>query len=253
MIHTITKFHCLVCDSQVSSATCVKLHKTRRQTHVLCQDCGIGYIKPIIDRYTELLRKNFRDNLDHIICPGSYHSQTRNNCNYKISLRELLRLNDTLFLPDHIVIDIHRIFYASLDHYKICCPNEKCGNLIQLSPDNWTAKVYCSDCNIGWCKYCQITPFHVDMNCIEYAYTQNSCETIQTIMTLKDTGELKFCRVCNAPITRVKDKNGENEGCNKVICSICQTKSCWLCQEINIDYDHFNSKTGNCPDKLWQK
>jgi hypothetical protein len=41
--------------------------------------------------------------------------------------------------------------------------------------------------------------------------------------------------------------------CNKMICECCHTKWCWLCQSINIDYEHYNEKNNTrCSNKLWE-
>jgi hypothetical protein len=254
-IHKMTRFKCLICDTDVKSQfEYVFLHKTRRQTHVLCHDCTKGYIVPIIEKNTKLLRQNLKEEISYILCPGSYHGNSRNMCKHKINMKDLLSFNSLEFLGDIILTDIWRILYASMDTLKICCPQENCGNLIQLSEDSWESMVICNDCNTCWCIWCKASPYHDKMNCIEYAHAQGSSdESIRSIMFLKEQGELKFCRVCNAPIVRVKDKKGENDGCNKIICSVCGVKSCWLCGATHIDYDHFNDKTGNCAGKLWEK
>lgn len=250
-LHMLTREHCLVCDTQVKDH--VFLHKTRRQSHVLCTDCFKGYVEPIIKKNTELLRQNFKEEIDVILCTGSYHGQGRNMCKSKVKLEEIVSNNQLLFLGDTLITDIFRIIYATKDPLKFCCPKEECGNLIQLEANNWNSLVQCNDCDTTVCRWCKTIPYHTDMNCIEYSYSKSADENTREIMLLKDKGELKFCKVCSAPITRLKDKNGQNEGCNKVICTICGVKSCWLCSATHIDYDHFNETTGACPGKLFQK
>lgn len=41
--------------------------------------------------------------------------------------------------------------------------------------------------------------------------------------------------------------------CNKMICESCHTKWCWLCQSMNIDYEHYNENNETrCSNKLWE-
>ena len=62
---------------------------------------------------------------------------------------------------------------------------------------------------------------------------------------MKNKGLLKFCPMCHAPSIK-------NNGCNKMLCTICNNVWCWLCRKDSISYDHYNTNlTGSCIGKLW--
>ena len=90
------------------------------------------------------------------------------------------------------------------------------------------------------------------MSCIEYEASLSNTENSKYINKLLYKGELKMCPQCSIPITKEKDLDGKDVGCNKIICYSCGLKWCWLCNSVNIDYDHFNSNGKNpCANKLW--
>lgn len=234
---------CICCDELLLD-NYVFLHKTRRQRHALCNNCGVGYIKPKLDNIRQKLCNGINFKIDDtIVCPGTYHGNMRNQCKHKINIRDINIDNNS-----DLYTDLLRIIYV-LNNPELCiCPNKDCGNIVEAI-DNC---VKCNNCNYNWCKWCYSIPYHDDINCVEYEYKNFSNENNSYILKLYKEGKLKFCPQCNAYTTKDKDKDDNDVGCNKITCIYCNINWCWLCGEKNIDYSHFNSMgNGSCSNKLW--
>lgn len=235
---------CMICDEDTTNNSLL-LHKTRRYKHQLCQDCYPLYIMPFLEQYIDNLRKNIRtDDMLYIRCPGCYHGQHRNHCTKTIDIRTFKVPKDS-----NIAKYIFIIWYVLSNPFVCLCPNRKCKNIVSIFSDDSDvscSKTICQECKHVWCRNCMTQPYHDDMNCIEYEASQNNTENGKYIWQMKTEGILKFCPQC-------KTATVKNNGCNKMVCSICRLKWCWLCQTTNIDYDHYNpTKETSCSNKLWE-
>ncbi|EGC28367.1 hypothetical protein DICPUDRAFT_85528 [Dictyostelium purpureum] len=92
--------------------------------------------------------------------------------------------------------------------------------------DHLTRSTYCTSCYYSFCIVCR-GPFHPGVAC-------NFTKIEGAVLSKFYIGQLRVC-LCGALIERIS-------GCNKMTCSVCNTKFCWLCSKSNIDYDHFGKK-----------
>jgi len=231
---------CSVCTSQIEKNPII-LHKTKRQIHCLCDYCAKHYLTPITENITKSLQKGIRRNVNNIQCSGCYYSNTRNICKTKIDITKIQ-------IPPEwdLYTSIFRIKYILNSHYSLICPNTKCGSVIDVEENYNGEKITCFDCKQTWCRQCNVTPYHDNKTCIEYEIESKNCDNSKYIFELKEQGLLKFCPQCKTPILK-------NSGCNKMYCSLCNTKWCWICSSLNIDYDHYNAnKNTSCSNKLWE-
>jgi hypothetical protein len=239
-IHVQTKSKCLICEDSLSVDR-VDLHKTRRQTHSLCLDCCVGYLGPIIKQITTKLIRNIRTGVEYVDCPGSYRGDVRNRCCKMFDLTQVK-------VPDDfpLAIDIFRISYVLSNPNSYICPNEGCLEVIETNSFSRLPNTNCRSCKTVWCRFCQAQPYHDNMSCIEYEMFQNNTVAGQEILKLQREGVVNLCPEC-------KTLTSKNEGCNKMICAVCGTTWCWLCQEMNIDYYHYNPNSSRpCSNKLWK-
>jgi hypothetical protein len=242
--HVISSSTCLICTENISKGKV--LHKSRRLTHKLCDDCFQQYIDIESTNILIKLKSNIREPRTYNIqCCGSYHGQHRNHCSACINISNLIVENNHQ--------DLHNKLSCILEiknnpHYLLCpvCPVSQ--SSIYLSDYD---SVTCNSCAHNWCKKCMTTPYHVGLTCIEHQAKENKTETGKLIWEKKMKGILKFCPTCNTPTEKETDINGNFTGCNKMSCAVCLTRWCWLCNEKNINYDHFTTSI-NCANRLWE-
>jgi hypothetical protein len=243
-IHQKTGSACIICDDplrvdknnkNVLKLNYIVFHKTRRQTHAMCDECAVGYLKPLLRIACNNIRKNIKKNIDIIKCPGSYYSEKRNQCCFSVRLSSLIIKNEL-----SISIDIFKINYVLTEKNSFLCLDEKCGQVVDVDNNYNNFKLSCPGCKYTWCRQCLVQPFHYYKTCIQYEMDNKSTDNAKFIWNMKDKGLLKFCPQCKVPTEK-------NTGCNKLICSS------WLCSRINIDYDHYNNTgVGGCSGKLWK-
>lgn len=237
-LHKKTGSVCMICDEPFEKG--ILFHKTRRQTHILCLCCGIGYLKPLLEKATNNIRNNIRNNVDMIKCPGSINGLVRNQCNNTIQMGNIQ-------VPEcDISLDLFRLLYTIQSNKTFICPDMKCGQIVEVDDTYTDHTLVCNDCKTTWCRNCLVSPYHENKSCIEIEVENKNTDNGKLIWEMKQQGKLKFCPGCKAPCIK-------NNGCNKMICGACNVKWCWLCKDTNIDYNHYNSKyVGVCTGKLWQ-
>lgn len=293
-----TKNICMICDETIENGGII-LHKTKRQVHILCEDCGNNYILEKLKSIMENIREGRYKDRACFECPGRMLGEHRNMCKHKIRCSELYNQNYIPVFPKIpkcvygegcrcVVGSKYNGEYANFGN-RICRrvhENESVGSLcrrmtIKSSPplrkydviadmlfkvsyltetinahlcidkecdkiflDYSTDHIQCPTCDKNWCIKCNHS--HKGRNCLEYKIEQESTSDGQYIKLLKENGLAKECPCCGVIISRT-------EGCNKMWCENCNTTWCWLCGEQNIDYDHYNSITGDgCKGKLWE-
>lgn len=245
-IHSKTGSICPCCCDNIEDDGII-LHKTRRQTHRLCVECGTSYLTPLVKQSTENLRQNIRNGASIVKCPGTYHGQLRNQCVKQIDLRKIV-----VSQKSQLYTDIFRIAYVLQNPHVYVCPNRNCCDLVETTIDDPNYRTVCQSCNFIWCRVCQNSPYHEGMSCIEHEAYQNNTPTGKMIWEKKMNGDLEFCPQCRTPTEKVRNEEGKFVACNKIICSQCKIKWCWLCKKTGIDYDHYNSLgKESCSNKLW--
>ena len=241
----MSKAKICICCSEETDKT-ILLHKTRRQTHQLCYDCAVGYLSPIIKTMTNNIRRHIKTNCT-IKCPGTYHGNMRNKCCKIIPITSSNLLVNEDF---PLYIDILRIKALINIPNTVLCINEDCGNVVEMV--GIFNKITCTQCNTIWCNNCLAEPYHDGLSCLEHEIQTQDNDHIKYLRELNNQGTLKFCPSCHVATTKEKNQTGADVGCNKITCTTCGIKWCWLCQKANIDYDHFNSNGKDpCSNKLW--
>jgi len=248
MLHSLTKKTCMCCEEQ--TVKIIVLHKTRRQTHGLCYDCCHAYISPKIELLFNLLRQELPINL-YIDCCGSVNGQLRNQCKVKFNILDISCKDVDFPLYD----DLTKLRYLISNMYLKLCQNKDCGSIIEITPpiNIYDNQVTCPLCKVTWCKTCLRQPYHFGKTCIQVELEDNYSEYAQTINKKIEEGILKKCPQCQVPTEKERDNDGNFVGCNKITCTHCGIKWCWLCNATNIGYEHFNvNNNAGCANRLWE-
>ena len=238
-IHTQTSGSCMICEEDVKGDVFL-FHKTRRQTHKLCKECGVAYLKPILENITDNLRRDIRKDVAKVKCPGSIHSEHRNQCKKVVCLDEI-----TVPSSHELSIDMFRVQYVVNNNTAYLCPEKKCGAITDIDPRFTQPNIRCQACITTWCRRCLVTPYHDGLSCIEYEVKNSNTDNAKFIWKMQREGKLKFCPQCKAPTLK-------NSGCNKMKCITCHVKWCWLCRRTGIDYSHYNVNNQGCGNRLWE-
>ena len=138
-----------------------------------------------------------------------------------------------------------RIHYVVTHVNAYVCPNRQCGEIIH-SDNDYESELNCVSCKTTWCKNCNVSPFHKNMSCHSYEAKESKTEDGQYKWKLYREGRLKDCPKCRSPAMKT-------EGCNKMNCTQCGIKWCWVCRAADINYEHFNDQSKNpCAGRLWE-
>lgn len=97
--------------------------------------------------------------------------------------------------------------------------------------DNLTRSTFCSTCYYSFCLFCR-NQFHPGVNCDDNNAKRGDNNNRIDRNNPTGLGLIRICPTCGCLITK-------SEGCNKMTCSNCSTRFCWLCLKANIDYNHF--------------
>ena len=245
-IHTKTGSNCICCDEHTSKS--VVLHKTRRQTHSLCRICADGYLGPLLTQSINNVKKKIQSEATVVQCPGTYHGNHRNQCRHKLSIRDLEFNYDS-----PLVTDVLRLVHVIEDENLSLCPTRDCPNIIRTHPQDPILHTCCDMCLTTWCRHCMVQPYHEGVSCLEHEAKLGETDNGKLVAKMLAEGSLKLCPRCKAPTTKQRDAEGNYVGCNKVVCTSCHVKWCWLCGEDNVSYSHFNTQgTGPCASRLWE-
>lgn len=254
-IHTLTSKTCIVCDECISiqDNECIDynqceecetrgyiIHKTRRQTHAMCEACYTSYLKPYIDTCKRLLKRGiYQDMHNYMIkCPGTYSSSLRNRCQHNVRLFSLVPPSN--LINDVFLISVHAVFKQRIP---MCVSNE-CDKFGVVTSD--TNMVTCTHCPTTWCRLCMESPYHTDSECSS-TYTPYVKSEIEK-------GNIKDCPLCGTLTEKARvASTGSFVSCNKMRCIVCSITWCWLCKEVDVDYSHYNEKSNtSCSNKLWK-
>lgn len=238
--HRLSSKTCMLCSNEFESEKDkVILHKTRRYTHIVCSCCLYDYI---YSHYQQIIRQlgNYIKPSVYITCSGSFYSKKRcNRCIKPVHLPSLLKNSNVCSDTKHLIQSIIYIHH-NFNHIFFC---KICNDIVNIEHTQ-SIKSNCPMCHTTFCTTCKCSPYHTNKSCIEHKMSQ--VKDIYIIESMSNN-ILKACPVCFQLIEKTS-------GCNKMICSNCDMKWCWLCKEINIGYDHFSSietNTSTCRNKLW--
>jgi hypothetical protein len=246
-IHTKAFIECISCFEEIEKGKEFIFHKTLRQTHMLCLDCSVGFLRSHIDDAIKNLRKNIP--VCDIQCPGNHKSDINNKCCKKLQFSSL---NPPESHP--LKAEIQRInFFSNLEF--VLCPTEDCfePNPTVDKNNKKITHITCAGCNVEWCIKCNTMPYHHNLSCTEWGLSQGDTELGKFLSEKIKNGDMKLCPCCKTPTEKERFVDGKFTGCNKMTCEVCHSKWCWLCEMNNIDYDHFReSSTNRCGNKLWE-
>jgi hypothetical protein len=214
----------------------------------MCNDCGTAFLNIHVKKSLGNLRLDLNDKVTCITCPGTYHSELRNQCCKVVDI-----LSIKIPKESEVFDDIQIIREISNDEFKYLCPNPDCKEIIQVHPEDPILHTQCLKCNYNWCRGCKKSPYHEGMSCLEYEAKEQSTENGKYISEMIKKGNMKYCPTCRSPTEKIRNTNGNFVACNKILCENCNTKWCWLCGEGGIDYDHYSETSSNrCASKLWE-
>lgn len=184
-----------------------------------CRECTKGYISSRID-----------DNYTDMPCMNTA-------CKLPIEYNDVMTLviNDDREKYTFLLL---RKALLSMPEYKLC-PNSGCPGFIEKYSSNNGA---CQICKNKYCFKCLNKP-HDEVSCEIYIKElANLDEDDPDYLTKKwQIGKnIKTCPKCSWPIHKY-------EGCNRMICTKCNTCFCWLCKKVldkDNSYEHFDR--GRC-------
>ena len=242
-----TQSVCLTCTTV--STTGSLIHRTRRQSHYMCGDCVLMYLRIELNKILSQMRAMRGaavTELPTIPCPGKFCSEKRNLCQKSLSITEWMNVFPAELCEKAEYTDLLRILAVVESSGSLAiCQSADCLNAACRSGPIFS----CALCKVTWCANCGVSPHHVGLSCLQYRCNELSTldENEMVLMEMHRSGSLRFCPVCSHGVT----KDG---GCNKIVCSRCGTKWCWLCGESGIDYGHFNvTNGGSCGNRLWER
>ena len=235
----------MTCTSEVDDP--IILHKTRRQTHAMCERCFLIHTKTQIDTLLKTMTTNQTTKTEPTFsCPGRFCSETRNVCKHTFSLSSWLQKFRPSLIDSTEYNNMLRIFCV-FDNPGVCflCSDYSCTGIARIQDTFRTCK--CETCSMRWCANCGADP-HPGISCLEAKskFNKDLSESESVALKMFENGTMRFCPRCSHGTI----KEG---GCNKMQCVKCSTKWCWLCGEADIDYDHYNSaREGSCSNRLWE-
>ncbi len=200
-------------------------------SHAFCQLCMKTYVRKSIKNLDSL-------SLGYLSCPGT-------GC--------------TIVIPDIVCQALtgknvlHRLHInllklaARTNQNLFICLNPVCENVVDISGGICGSKVVCDACKGASCKDCQVFPYHDKWSCRMYkkALTSSGADEMFEASKKREPHKYKKCTLCKAEIYK-------EWGCNRVHCSSCQKKFCWICgQPTPDDYRHFKMEPGREGCALW--
>jgi hypothetical protein len=232
---------CIVCDEECKSF--VVLHKTRRRMHCLCPECIVGFVEQFLTKFFENIERGVRM-FPKVICPGLVKGLLRNRCKCEIQPLTLLDLPTDVIFPENFLLNVERAKMLLQRDDTFLCPKKECRNICILEG---RASIRCFLCATIWCTNCSAIPYHTGKTCLEHELENVDTENGKYIKDLAKEGKIKKCPGCKILVMK-------HSGCNKMKCESCGMHWCWLCEEKNIDYPHFNPINGKkCANMLFAR
>jgi hypothetical protein len=155
-----------------------------------------------------------------------------------IKLNLMIKINDLIT----IIFSKFNAFFNYMNSrdtsliYPVRCIDLSCSGFstIPKKQKTWV----CNICSIDICIVCKV--IHKNMTCLKFQTLQlmNSVDYVE----LLKNDDICNCPKCNILIHRL-------DGCNKMICSFCDAKFCWVCgftDDISVKvYEHLQNEHGS--------
>lgn len=240
-VNSITRSSCVICLTEYDQdSQRITIHETKRQVHSACVECIDMYISEKIN--IMLLNGTYKSTdimSMHITCPGNPHGLQKNQCKHTFRC-----CSDKYTSRCPKTTDLAQTIYKLKTSDKLhLCTQKSCRRVVE---ETIFYMIDCPDCHTTKCTLCNAEPFHLGMNCEQYKQHDRSNDSYKELEELLRMNVVRLCPSCNHAIEKT------NDTCNKVYCSECHTKFCWLCGEAHIDYDHFRlGNTNKCAGKLF--
>ncbi|KAI1079143.1 hypothetical protein F5B20DRAFT_571157 [Whalleya microplaca] len=100
------------------------------------------------------------------------------------------------------------------------------------------------DCYRVSCRLCR-KETHIPKTCEEVAIEEGGGDARHALEEAMSAALIRTCNKCRNPFMK-------EDGCNKILCTRCQTLHCYVCRKTITGYQHFNDKKrggkdGQCP------
>ncbi|XP_066600300.1 E3 ubiquitin-protein ligase RNF14-like [Prorops nasuta] len=243
-------YTCKICFTEKVGERCTKFMPC---SHVFCKECMTNYLEVRIKDGAVI----------NINCPEekclseASHSQIKNLLSPELFARyDSILLNATL----NTMTDI------------LYCPRKNCQYPVSQEPNEDMAS--CPACQFTFCIYCKMV-YHGIETCkvnsvekqqlikdyqsaskerreeLEQRYGKKRMQMlVENSMTESWMNEnSNKCPRCNAAIEKI-------DGCNKMVCIICNTYFCWICRQRlsrSKPYSHFNDPSSSCFNMLYHR
>ncbi|KAI1767274.1 hypothetical protein GGR53DRAFT_463573 [Hypoxylon sp. FL1150] len=216
-------------------------------------ECGCCFEEFLVGQMIQCDGENI-----HLFCRGCMRSQAETNIGY--SKHELTcmsmdgceagfsRAQRCLFLDKKLRIALDRIEQeaalrmAGIENLETC---PFCPYAAEYPPAAVDKEFRCirPGCEKVSCRLCR-KESHIPKSCAEAALDHG----LDARHELEEAMTAALVRICN----KCKNPFLKSDGCNKIACTKCGTKQCYVCRKTITSYDHFNDvsrggKKGQCP------
>ncbi|XP_033341708.2 E3 ubiquitin-protein ligase RNF14 [Megalopta genalis] len=241
-------FSCNICFDTYSGKECAELENCG---HIFCRKC--------IEEYITVKMNDFIEHI--IICPNF-------GCSKFISINDIKNLCSNLFSKyDKRLLQIALRNIENL----IYCPRNKCQYAFIKDIDNESA--ICYNCGYCFCTYCYQC-YHGEMLCPiglknkeKLIQEYESGDKYKKQLLVKTYGRKQieklveqhltneYLKRCAKPCPKCRTMIEKIDGCNKMECTHCNTKFCWLCgiQITSLNpYEHYLLGNSTCHKRLFE-
>lgn len=240
---------CNICIKSILGSACIEIKSC---LHVFCKMCMEKYVSTCVDE-----RKILK-----IQCPNTLCTAILSNSTIK-----------SVLAPSVYTCYDELLFKQALQSMSdiVYCPRKYCSSIAEIQYSDKSMAI-CMICKYCFCPKCQRT-YHGLNACtfrlsemrdlmeryssadaelkhsLEFKYGKSVLEQIKMDVSNQEWLEKnsKPCPCCKFPIERAL-------GCNKILCTNCETHFCWLCLKILSNgnpYKHY-TEGEECHNKLFE-
>jgi hypothetical protein len=221
------QYKCTCCLSTHDSYDMITCNKcTKDKPHAFCKECVEGYI-------------NYGINSCDINQSCMFVTGTA-KCGGIFTVGSILKCTSKeIFDKFEEMVEIREVnkFYKKLNNYQVCPSCRKCGTTANKN----ILKCNNKKCKQKWCSKCMKNE-HAGYKCNQIL---NSADSSAIRLIVEETVNSAFTHKC--PSCKSIYIKEEGRGCNHMTCSVCNTRSCYLCgmtrckcSLYNDDHDDFN-------------
>lgn len=213
---------CLEFCNADDMVTCTE--STKDDPHTFCKECISRYIIHGIN--DNVVRQGCMCFINSKNCKGVYTSKVIFECVEKEThdkFEELFEIREV------------KKFCKLLKDYQICPHCQKCG--IIANKDILKCKK--QDCKKKWCSKCK-HPEHKGYGCNKIIDSQNIDAIRITVEETINSALTHKCPKCSS--IYIKE---EGNGCNHMTCTVCDTRSCYICGLVSCSCPAYNDNLNN--------